>query len=1060
MDRQMQNEIPVTEHEMLNEIPSGVGVFDVTGSVIEMKYLNDGFYRMIGDRREDRSRFFSTGTINSVHPDDRAGLMAEVRASIRGHRMFEYRFRNLDGKGGYMWIGIRAEHKPLNETTERFFASYYNVDRFISEQKELLAYGNQMDEILGSIPGGVAVFCEQGGEIRLVYTNAGFYTLHHGSREYWSKQSKNPVDWLTKEDRHLFLEEFQSVVSGKKPQGSVTYRIVGEDGKLHWVCNQFSSARLMDGVQCYYGSFVDLDEQIAAEQELLEDKLMYDDAARSARLIIWSYDIASHRAVMMQSGYTEEICRKLHIPLVIENVVETLISYVWPDDRETFRGAYQAVEDGKESAECEFRFQLPGQELPQQERMVLKRVLDKDGRLLTVYCYGQNITEQKQREIDYEQAFRQLDQAYPHALGSFHLNLTKNWCGDGKSQLPFVMKQQQSGTVDGYFEEFSKLIADENIKAVFYKQFGRKHLLKEFAAGTTKLSIEYPIVYEDGMRYWRDGMLFMLKNPKTGDVEALTYAVDIDKRKKNEFIMAKLIHNHFDYIGIIHPLAGTFEFHSRRPWITYGKLDEILSYDECCKYVRGQFTREDERQAFDEVVSLGAILRDMNADGTRTVTYLKTVAGKAVCTRLQYNWLEEAGGDILVVRSDITDAYQKEQRQIRLLEEEKRAAEAASIAKSEFLSRMSHDIRTPLNGIIGMTYLTREMELPEKARENLGKIDTSSKFLLSLINDVLDMSRAESGKIELHPEPYPVEEFGNYISSIIGPLCEERNQIFFFEPEVMLTDVTPLFDKLRINQIVFNLLSNAVKYTPEGGTIRYRVIEKRLDGSRMSMHIDVIDNGIGMSEAFQKVLFDPFTQENRGDSAEMHGSGLGLSITKHLVDDMGGQISVSSQPGKGTVFHLDFVLDCVPSVSEKAEVDSRQEDRNRSGLAGRHILLCEDHPLNQEIARTMLEKQHAIVTVAGDGEAGVRSFRSSSIGYFDAILMDIHMPVLNGYEAARTIRALKRSDAETVPIIAMTADAFDDDVKKSISAGMNSHIPKPVEPEKLYQELESLILKK
>ena len=1059
MSDQLQNDIPVTGHDALDEIPSGIGIFDVTDSVIEMKYLNEGFYRMIGARREERSRFFSTGTINSVHPDDRAGLYLEAAASIRENRMFEYRFRNLSGSGGYMWIGIRASHKALNEKTERFFASYYNVDQYISEQNELAAYGNHLDEILGRIPGGVAVFFEQDGELRLAYTNAGFYTLHHGSREYWSEQSKNPADWLTSEDRHLFWDEFRNVTSGKKAQGSVTYRIVGEDGALHWVCNQFSSAEQLDGIQYYYGSFIDMDDQIAAEQELLRDKLMYDDAARSAKLIIWSYEIDSHRAVMMQSGYTEEICRKLHVPLVIENVTETLLPYVWPEDREAFRGAYQAVEDGSERAECEFRFQLPGQELQQQERMVLKRILDKNGRLLTVYCFGQNITEQKQKEIDYEQAYRQLDQAYPQALGSFHLNLTKNWCGDGRSPLPFVMKQQQSGTADGYFLEFSKLIADENVKADFFKRFSREQLLKAYTNGTTKAIIEYPIVYEDGIRHWRSGMLFMLKNPKSGDIEAFTYALDIDNRKKNEFIMAKLIHDHFDYIGIIHPTTGTFEFHSRRPWITYGKPGEVLAYEECCRYVRSQFVWEDERHVFDETVSLYSILSEMNRNGTRTATYLKTIGKRTVCTRLQYNWLEKAGGDILVVRTDITESYQKEQQQIRLLEEEKRAAEAASIAKSEFLSRMSHDIRTPLNGIIGMTYLTQELELPDKARENLAKIDTSSKFLLSLINDVLDMARAESGKIELHPEPYPLEEFGNYVNSIIGPLCEERRQTFSFEPDVILTDVTPLLDKLRINQIVFNLLSNAVKYTPEGGTIRYRIVEKKLEDCRMSMHIDVIDNGIGMSTEFQKVLFDPFTQENRADAAEMHGSGLGLAITKRLIDNMNGTISVSSVPGKGTAFHLDLSLDCVTAGEGKNDADTGTGNDGTGILAGRHILLCEDHPLNQEIAKAILEKQRAIVTVAADGEVGMRAFLGSSIGYFDCILMDIHMPVMNGYESTKAIRALKRRDAKTVPIIAMTADAFEEDVKKCLSTGMNGHIPKPVEPDKLYQELESLMQK-
>ena len=1056
MAAQIPSELEM-ELDALNEIPSGVGIFDVTDTVIEMKYLNDGFYRMIDARREDRVRFFHTGTIHSVHPDDRPGLLAEALNSIREKRIFDYQFRNLDGEGGYRWIGIRASHKPLNKGTERFFASYYNVDQFISRQNELAAYGNNLDAILGSIPGGVAVFSEQNGEIRMIYTNAGFYALHHGSREYWSRQSRNPVDWLTPEDRHLFWDELGRLTSGEKPQGSVTYRIVGEDGARHWVSNQFRCADQVDGVRYYYASFIDMDDQIAAEQEVLQDKLMYDTAAKAAKLIIWSYDIASHCASLMQSGYTEEICRKLHIPSVIENVVDTLISHVHPNDRAVFRSAYQAIDDGAEGAECEFRFQLPGQSAQQQERMVLKRVTDKNGRLLNVFCFGQNITEQKQRETNYEHAYRQLDQTYQNTLGSFRLNLTKNWCGDGRSPISFVLKQQQSGTVDGYFLEFSKLIADENVKAEFFRRFERELLLKSFAEGATKSSIEYPIVYADGTRHWREGLLFMLKNPRSGDVEAVTYAVDIDERKKNEFIMARLIHDHFDYIGIIHPTVRTFEFRSRRPWITYGKNGEASPYAECCAYVRSQFTSSDERRAFDETVSLDAILRDLNTNGTRLASYLRTTEGKVSCIRLQYSWLEVAGGDILVVRSDITEIYQKEQEQMRLLKEEKRAAESANVAKSEFLSRMSHDIRTPLNGIIGMTYLAQEQPNPAKTVDYLAKIDTSSKFLLSLVNDVLDMSKAESGRIELHPEPYSKEDFSNYISSIIAPLCAERRQTFLFEPAEMLDDAVPLLDKLRVNQIVFNLLSNAIKYTPEGGTIRQRVVEKKLPDNRMSVHMDIVDNGIGMSEEFQKVLFDPFTQENRIDSAEMHGTGLGLAITKRLIDAMGGKISVVSRPGKGTTFSLDFTPECIAGGDRGLPADANADFQSGERLAGRHFLLCEDHPLNQEIAEAILAQRQALVTVAGDGQAGVKAFLGSSIGYFDCILMDIHMPVLDGYGAARAIRASNRSDAKTVPILAMTADAFAEDIQKCLDAGMDGHIAKPIDPGRLYGALTQLI---
>jgi CheY-like chemotaxis protein len=247
---------------------------------------------------------------------------------------------------------------------------------------------------------------------------------------------------------------------------------------------------------------------------------------------------------------------------------------------------------------------------------------------------------------------------------------------------------------------------------------------------------------------------------------------------------------------------------------------------------------------------------------------------------------------------------------------------------------------------------------------------------------------------------------------------------------------------------VLNLLSNAVKYTPEGGVIRYRVSESMLPDNRMAMHVEVVDNGIGMSQEFQTILFDSFTQEHHEYQTERRGSGLGLAITKKLVEAMGGTISVKSSLGQGSTFSIDFELACVPSIiglQDRTEIS----DSDDLTFIGKHVLLCEDHPLNQEIAKAVLEEKGFVVTIAENGLAGTQIFEKSPIGYFDCILMDIHMPVMEGYEATKTIRAMERADAQAIPIIAITADAFDEDVQKCLDAGMNGHIAKPIEPTKL-----------
>ncbi len=412
------------------------------------------------------------------------------------------------------------------------------------------------------------------------------------------------------------------------------------------------------------------------------------------------------------------------------------------------------------------------------------------------------------------------------------------------------------------------------------------------------------------------------------------------------------------------------------------------------------------------------------------------------------------------VYRDVGDEIKLQKKLKKQIDDEKalrQQATAANEAKTEFLSRMSHDIRTPLNGIIGMTYLAKEQRNPAATNSCLEKIDTSSRFLLGLINDILDMAKAESGKIELHPEPYPFEDFMGYLEAVIFPLCREKNQNLIVDA-VPLENATLVLDPLRINQIFFNLLSNAVKYTPEGGTITFYLRAIPIGMNRAKLDVKVSDTGIGMSEDFQKMIFEPFTQEGRSDISESRGSGLGLSIVKKLLDLMGGEISVQSSTGRGSVFHVSACFDSIEAGIKKsapAAAPIRADDY--SELAGRHILLCEDHPLNQEIAKALLEQKNMIVQIADNGRFGVDCFAKSPIGFYDAILMDIRMPVMDGYEATKEIRALNRTDAASTPIIAMTADAFEDDVEKCLAGGMNAHIAKPVSPDALYRTIAGAI---
>lgn len=394
--------------------------------------------------------------------------------------------------------------------------------------------------------------------------------------------------------------------------------------------------------------------------------------------------------------------------------------------------------------------------------------------------------------------------------------------------------------------------------------------------------------------------------------------------------------------------------------------------------------------------------------------------------------------------TDITEEHELQMRLSEALERQKAISselEKASNAKTEFLSRMSHDIRTPMNAILGLTTLAQnELEHMETVKEYLDKLDSSGRFLMGLLNDVLDISKIEQNAIDLHPEPYDLEEFRQQVETLIMPQCRQKKIDFVFDRENISYDKLML-DKLRFNQIVFNLLNNAVRYTPNGGRIELllRNLERRGD----SLHTQLIlrDNGIGMDAEFQEHMYEPFTRESR-ETADLDGrsSGLGLAIVKSLVELMGGTIQVHSEPDKGTEFILEFWPDIVPQ-----EVCSQIPENVDLSIRGVHVLLCEDNELNMEIAVYLLEAAGAIVDCARNGSEAVDIFCNSSSGYYDVILMDIRMPVMNGLEAARNIRALNRQDASVVPIFAMTANAYEEDKKMSREAGMNEHLPKPID---------------
>ena len=399
----------------------------------------------------------------------------------------------------------------------------------------------------------------------------------------------------------------------------------------------------------------------------------------------------------------------------------------------------------------------------------------------------------------------------------------------------------------------------------------------------------------------------------------------------------------------------------------------------------------------------------------------------------------------------VTDRIQANgQLEARLL-----AAEESNQAKISFMSNMSHEIRTPMNAIIGIDSVAlRDPDLPPHAREQFEKIDASARHLLELINDILDMSRIDSGRMELCPEVFSAAELLDQVCAMIRSQCDEKGLDFIARSEIGAEERF-IGDAMKLRQVLINILGNAVKFTPVPGSVTFTAEKSAVYDDRQTLRFTIRDTGIGMGKDFLAHIFEPFSQEDGTRTSRYGGSGLGMSITKSIVDMMNGEIRAESKKGVGTTFTVILTLKRAESAAPAAPVPEAAE--SAAALAGRRVLIAEDMELNAEILTELLELEDVGADWAENGQLAVERFSGSPPGTYDAILMDIRMPVMDGLAAARAIRALDRPDAKTVPIVALTANAFEEDVQNSLQAGMNAHLAKPVDTEKLYELLRELI---
>jgi signal transduction histidine kinase len=607
------------------------------------------------------------------------------------------------------------------------------------------------------------------------------------------------------------------------------------------------------------------------------------------------------------------------------------------------------------------------------------------------------------------------------------------------------------------YEDFVKILiavglADSEKEAEFRAFFDPKALEKAYQEGTRECHYRLRLALTVDTPLWLD-YAFLLKEDEQHHLLFSLSILDISEPMLEKEMMTRLPLFGIDVLGLVYLPNEKCRYY-RIEKMGLGMANAATrDYQEAILDDIDVLVAKDDVDEVKEALSLVHIKEELKTRPSYTTAYtLLRRDGTKRRKRFQFTYLDEKKQTLFFVRSDLTANYLKEQEQIAKLEAAKQKIEEAYDSKSIFLSSMSHDIRSPLNGILSFTELALQEKDPVKKDKDIELTRSSGDFLLGLVNDTLDLSRYESGKAEMNLASLSLRDAFETVLTALRGAAQIKTITIVVDGEV--PDVYVETDGLKFEKVFLNLLSNAIKYTPSGGEIHVSLRAHEKDQHGCNYTLSVRDNGIGIEPKFMPHIFEAFSQENRQESKNILGTGLGLAIVKRIVTMMAGTIEVESQVHKGTTFRVSFPF--APAEKVQKEVKENIDDVSFTGL---HVLVAEDNAVNLQIETILLESKGLIVTGVVNGELALQEFKKSKPGFYRAIFLDNQMPVMGGIETAKRIRALKRNEAKSIPLIALTGDAFQEDIAAFYAAGMDGVIVKPVDSYRLFSLLKKLLNK-
>ena len=959
-------------------------------------------------------------------------------------KSYEIRAKELE------WNGLPAYTLFINDITDKITSSRK------TEQLEQF-----YQTLVQNLPGGIAVIRFDMAKKQMLpeYISEGFAAMTGMSTdEAYALYKNDATAGVHPDDLDYIIGRLNQHLKKHLDTCESIYRLRKKDGSYIWIKNNSSLILSPNEIPLIYAVYSDITKEIAAQNKLRQkynDLLLRQQNYPLSNEILSGYcDITANRILRIYDKTGIDPLQKFGFER--QNFFKGLATLIEsPEERQHFLNTFLNAPllgkfaQGINSQELECFIRMPHDNSGHYLKCVINMIESPDnGHTIGVL----SVLDLTQFKIN-DQISMHLAHAHYDFIATcdFNSDSYQLFFTNSKANLMPPEQGSYSKNIVAFLQTFTVPKDREFCMEMFDPANMQRRLYHE-----NSYSFHYSLKDEQGHIYTKNMIVFLIDQRlnKVGMARA-----DITDYVREQRALLNTLAYTFEQLSIINLVTKEFTMYTRKSVLQNLSPYKCADFNRALHKLSLPYTKLAADETAAEKFSLPVILSRLaeKPQGYEfTLPYLAN-DGSEKNKQINVLWGDEGHHTICLVRCDVTDIISAEKNSRSVLQNALDLAQEANRAKTDFLSAMSHDIRTPMNAIIGMTDLALDdLDNRQHLSEYLDIIKSSSSHLLTLINDILDMSRIEKGKLKLARTSFNLSVEIDRFCSRYQLLMDKNSLNFLHNAELLHCNC--IGDTAQLQRIWDNLVSNACKFTPPGGTVTFSACELPSDNERLGWYkFTISDTGIGIDSESLQHLFDPFFRSSDVISKHIEGSGLGLAIVKNIVDYKGGTISVASKPGEGTTFTVTLPLHFDTAAEHPVEKPMHTFGSADFDFSGKSLLLAEDHPINQKVAELILEKTGAAVTIVENGLQCTELFTGSAKGSFDAILMDIQMPVMNGYEAAQAIRSSTHPQSATIPIIAMTANAFAEDIKNALSAGMNAHIAKPIDPQKLYETLAAYI---